>query len=309
MNKFLTSKQEKMSKVVMMAFGGGQDTTVEVGGFKKYIGVGVCNVVAVNPTKAQIEQIYGSAPEKDPEYIGKSPDDKDQIRIDFILKTVPEKNNGIEAISKVSFFVKKAIRNSATGKVQVVNKYGEFGWIEESMAKKGEIPENTPWYIGPYRPAMDGEENLTHFVKTYLGIPTRAWKDANGKEHFVEDLATAEAQLEDIQKYFTGNVKELVDLIALQKDNTIKADFGIKSTDDGKEYQDIYTRKFIRGNARNNSTLDADITKAQAAGAYPKTVFSSAPLKEYTVEATAFANTSGTAPTPASLDEWFVSSN
>lgn len=305
MKSNLISKQVKMSKVVMMAWGSGQDTTVEVGGYKKYIGIGVCNVIAVNPTKTQIEQIYGSAPEKDPEYIGKDPEGKDQIRIDFILKTVPEKNNGIEAISKVSFFLKKAIRLSQTGKVQVINKYGETSWIEEAMAKKGEIPANTPWFVGPYRPCMDGEENLTAFLKTFLGIPTRAWKDANGVEHVIEDAAQAEAQLEDLQKYFSGNVKELVDLIGLQKDNLIKVAFGVKSTDDGKEYQDVFTRKFIRGNARNNSALDAEITKSQAAGAYPKTVFSSAPLKEYIVEATAFTNKTGEAPAPAVIEDWF----
>jgi len=294
-----------MSKVALMAFGSGQDTTVETGGFKKYIGVGVCNVVAVNPTKAQIEQIYGSAPEKDPEYLGKSPEGQDQIRIDIILKTVPEKNNGIEAISKVSFFLKKAIRLSSKGTIQVINKYGESTWIEESLAKKGELPETNKWFVGPYRPCMDGEDNLNQFMKTFLWIPTRSYTDANGKEHVVEDLATAEAQLEDIQKYFSGNVKELVDLIALKKDNTIKVAFGIKSTDDGKEYQDAYTRKFIRGNANNNSPIDADIVKSQAAGAYPKTVFSSAPLKEYTVEATAFTNTPGEAPTATPIEDWF----
>ena len=294
-----------MSKVAMMAWGSGQDTTVEQVGYKKYIGVGVCNVIAINPTKTQIEQIYGSAPDKDPEYIGKDPEGKDQIRIDCILKTVPEKNNGIEAISKVSFFLKKALRISSTGKIQVVNKYGEFAYIEEALAKKGELPDNMQWYLAPYRPAMDGEENLTHFLKTFLGIQTRSWKDANGKEHQVEDLATAEAQLEDIQKYFSGNVKELVDLLALQKDNTIKVVFGVKSTDDGKEYQDVFTRKFLRGNARNNSALDSEITKSQAAGAYPKTVFSSAPLQEYTVAATVFSNTPTTPPAPANVEDWF----
>lgn len=305
MKSNLTSKQVKMSKVALMAFGGGQDTTVEQGGFKKYIGVGVCNVVAVNPTKQQIEQIYGSAPEKDPEYIGKDPDGKDQIRIDFILKTVPDKNNGIEAVSKVSFFLKKAIRLSSKGTVQVINKYGESTWIPEEMAKKGEIPIDNKWFVGPYRPCMDGEEPLNQFMKTFLWIPTRSFTDKNGKEHVIEDLAQAEAQLEQIQNYFSGNVKELVDLIALKKDNTIKVAFGVKSTDDGKEYQDAFTRKFIRGNANSNSPIDAEITKSQAAGAYPKTVFSSGPLKEYVVEATAFTNAPTAAPAPASLEDYF----
>lgn len=291
-------------KVAFMAFGSGSNTNVDPVGFKKYVGTGVCRILAINPTKKELEDIYKTSIDKEPEYTSKDQDGKSQVRIDFILQTVPEKNNGIDTITKLSFFLKKIIRyNTDKTKVQVINKYGETAWPLEEDAKKGVIPANTPWYIGPYRPAYEGEEQLTGFIKTFLGIPARAFRDANGVEHVHENPSLCEAQLEDIANYFSGNFKELKTIIGMQKDNTIKVKFGVKNID-GKEYQDLFNRSFARGNSKNTAKLESDVDTTKANGGYPNTLFSAGPLVEYTVTETSFTNTPSEQP-KADIKDFF----
>lgn len=294
-------------KQVMMAFAKGKTVTGEGdGSFKRYTGVGVCSVVAVNPTKAELEQIYNTPIEKDPEYLSKSEDGVAKVRIDFIIKTVPEKNDGIELIHKVSFFLSNAGKyNKDKAKIEVINKYGETTWVPVEMAKKGELPENMKWYPAPYRPAYVGERDLNAFLKVFLAIPARSWRDSRtGEVHTVEDLTTAEASLEEIKKYFTGNVKELRDIVAMQPDNKIKVAFGIKTTEEGKEYQDVFNRLVLRSGARDNSRLAKAIKEAQDSGAYSSTVFTTGKLEEYAIEATHFEDNSD-APEAATKGDGF----
>jgi len=293
-----------MSKTVLMAFAKGLESSEGVD-FKRYIGLGVCNVIAINPTKEELETLYKTTLDKDPEYTSKDDNGIPQVRLDFIVKTIPEKNDGIEFTSKVTFFLRNSPRfNKDSTKIQVINKYGETTWIPVDMAKKGEIPANMSWYLGPYRPAFSGEEDLNSFLKVYLNIPTRSWKDPNsGEVHNIEDPTTAEAQLENIKDYFSGNVKELRDVISLQKENKIKIPFGIKTTEDNKEYQTAFTKMFLRSGSKNSSRLDAAIKDAQDNGAYTNCIFSTQSLKEYVVNPTEFKNSGE--PQNSSSTDWF----
>ena len=113
---------------MFMAFAKGKES-VEAAPVKRYIGVAPVTVLAVNPTKAELEKIYGITLENTPEYLstvevnGKK---VKQVRLDFIVKTVAEKCNEIDFISKVSFFINDSVRyNKDNTKIQVINKYGE----------------------------------------------------------------------------------------------------------------------------------------------------------------------------------------
>lgn len=269
-----------------MAFATGSESTEGVV-FPKFIGVGSFNVVGINPSKTEMEAIYGTTFDKDPEYVSKDDNGVAQVRIDFILKSIPEKNDGIELITKASFFLKKMPFISKTDKVQVINVYGATTWIDVAVAKTGVVPEHLHWYEGPYRPAFIGEEDLTNFLKTYLGVPNKSYKDQKtGEIVTIKNPSDAEARLENIDKYFAGNVKELADIIAFQPNNKIKAAVGVKTTDDNKQYQALYIKKFLKNGVTDYSKLDAEIKATQANGGYKNTEFSVEPLHAYALEAT-----------------------
>lgn len=279
-----------------MAFAAGSESNEGVQ-FAKYIGVGSFNVVGINPTKAQLEALYDGATFKDePVYESKDDAGVSQIRIDIYLKSVAEKNDGIEFITKASFFLKKAPFISKSNKIQVINVYGATTWIDVEVAKTGVVPQNLSWYEGPYRPAYIGEEDLTNFLKTYLGIPNKSYRNQAGEVITIKNPADAEARLDNIDKYFTGNVKELADIIAFQPSNKIKASIGIKTTDDNKQYQVVYTKKFLKNGVTDYSKLDAEIKATQEAGGYKNTEFSAEPLHEYSVVATALSAAAGNTP-------------
>lgn len=281
---------------IFMAFAGGKEST-EGSVVKRYIGVAPVFVVAVNPTKEELGVIYEADIEKDPEYVGETEIGSEgnktkvpQVRLDFILHTDAEKSNGIDIKTKVSFFIANSVRyNRDSTKVQVINKYGKTTWLTIEDAKAGRIPENLNWFeAADFRPAYIGEEELTGFIKAYLNIPNKSYKKASGEVIELENKADAEARLDCIASYFKGDYKELQNILKLQPNNKVKCMFGVRNTDDNKQYQAIYTQKFLKNNITNYSNLDKDLQERKANGSYPNTEFSTCPLKEYVIEETNF---------------------
>jgi len=292
---------------VFMAFGKANES-VEGTPFKKYIGIAPVFVLAVNPTKVELEKLYNTTLEKDLEYIGISKQGDVEMpyaKVDFIVKTDPEKSNGIELATKVTFFLNKEWKyNKDKTKIQVINKYGESTWLSIEDAKNKTIPENLSWFDGEdFRPAYVGEEELTGFLKAYLNIPQKSYRDKKGVIHTLPNPSDAEARLENVENYFKGDFKELQGIPALMPNNKVKVMFGIKTTDDNKQYQAVYTKKFLKNVITDYSKIDEEMMKGKEAGANPTTEFLACDLKEYGVEATTF-----TAPGTATETEakgWF----
>lgn len=292
MNKNKTNK-------LFMAFATGKESTEGVA-VKRYIGVAPVYVLAVNPNKAELEKLYDTELENAPEYVGEAEIGQEgnkkkvpQVRLDFIVQTDPEKCNGIEMKTKVSFFIKKEWRyNRDETKVQVINKYGETTWLPIENAKNGTVPENLSWFeAADFRPAFIGEEELTAFIKAYLNIPNKSYRKKDGTVVELKDKSEAEARLDKIADYFKGDFSELRNVIALQPKNKVKCMFGVRTTDENKQYQAVYTQKFLKNNVTDYSKLDEELQERKANGAYPDTEFSICDLKEYSVEATEFATT------------------
>lgn len=291
-----------MNKInfAFMAFANGKEST-EGASIKRYIGVAPVYVLAVNPTKAELEQIYDTTLENDPEYISEIEVGQEgnrhkvpQVRIDFIVQTDSNRCNGIDMKTKISFFLSREARfNRDNTKIQVINKYGETTWIpKENLATKT-IPETLSWFEpADFRPAYIGEEDLTGFIKAYLNIPNKSYKDKSGRVVDIKDKTEAEARLDNIEAYFKGDFSELREAIALQPKNKVKVLFGVKATDDSKQYQAVYTQKFLKNNITDYSGLDVDMQTRKANGAYPSTEFEVCDLKEYSVESTDFTSTS-----------------
>ena len=282
---------------LFMAFATGKEST-ESNGVKRYIGVAPVFVLAVNPSKAELEKLYDTELENAPEYVGETELGQEgskykvpQVRLDFIVQTDPEKSNGIDMKTKVSFFLAKEVRYNRDGsKVQVINKYGETTWLPIEDAKAGRVPESLSWFEpADFRPAFIGEEELTGFIKAYLNIPNKSYRKKNGEVVELKDKSEAEARLDKIQDYFKGDFSELRNVIALQPKNKVKCMFGVRTTDDNKQYQAVYTQKFLKNNITDYSKLDEELQERKTAGAYPTTEFSVCDLKEYTVESTDFS--------------------
>lgn len=283
------------TNVTFMAFAAGKQST-EGTSVKRYIGVAPVKILAINPSKQELEKLYNTELEKDPEYVsitevGEDKHKVETVRIDFIVNTVPEKCDNIDFMSKVSFFIRNEYRyNRDKTKVQVIDKYGRTAWVTIEQAKKREIPmySNGPANLdADYRPVFVGEEDLTNFLKEYLNIPN-VMKYVNNKWVMNTNTSDSEARLESIKNYFKGDFTELRNAVALQPDNKIKVLFGVKTTDDNRQFQAVFTQMFLRNNVTNYSRLDKELNERKQAGAYPTTEFQVCELKEYTVEATDF---------------------
>ena len=304
-----------------MAFGKAQ-VSKEATEIKRYTGVGSVFIVGVNPNKTELEKLYDRELDKDPEYLTEK-DGVTSARIDFIIKTDPTAkcSNGIELLTKFSMFIRNEYRfNKDKTKVQVIDKYGRTAWVTKEQAKNHEIPvyKNGPANIDKdYRPAYVGEEDITNFLKLFLGISNvEKWvkNEATGRREvvgLVDNPQDCECRLENIEDYFKGKFNEIKGAINLMPNNKIKVLFGVRTTDEGKQYQDVYTRKFLSNTVSVYDKLAEDVQNNKDNGAYPNTEFVVADLQEYTVQATNFNNTNnnnGDMPfdeeTSASTD-WF----
>ena len=288
-----------------MAFSKGAVST-EGNTVKRYVGVAPVFVLGVNPNKEELEKLYNTQLENTPEYLSEVEVGEDKhkvpnVRIDFIVKTDAEKCGGIEFTTKVAFFIRKEYRyNKDHTKVQVIDKYGRTAWVTVEQAKAHEIPvyKNGPANIDKgYRPAYQGEEELTNFIKAYLNIPN-VMKYVNNTWVMVDKPEDCEARLESIDEYFKSNFKELRDVIALQPNNKVKVLFGVRTTDDNKQYQAVYNQMFLKNNITDYSKLDENLQERKDAGAYPTTEFTVGDLKEYDVESTDLSNSGAAGDTP-----------
>lgn len=290
-----------MKSYAMMAFGKAQESK-EAAEIKRYTGVGSIFVVGVNPSKSELEKLYDRELDKDPEYITEK-DGVISARIDFIIKTdsAAKCNNGIELTTKLPVFISKEYRfNKDKTKVQVIDKYGRTAWVTKEQAKNHEIPvygNGKPANIDKdYRPAYVGEEIVTNFLKLFLGIPNvEKWakNEETGRREvvgLVDNPQDCECRLEHIEDYFKGKFNEIRDAVNLMPNNKIKVLFGVRTTDDGKQYQDVYTRKFLSNAVSVYDKLAEDVQNNKDNGAYPNTEFVIADLQEYTVQATNFNN-------------------
>ena len=291
---------------LFMAFSAGKEST-EGGEFKRYIGVAPVRVLAVNPTKSEQEKLYNTTLDKDPEYVGNvnvNGKDVQNVRISFVVKTDEEKC-GIDMTTNVTFFLQNAPRmGSQSGKYQIIDKYGRTAWATEEDIKAKQIPvysNGKPANIdADYRQAYVGEEELTNFIKNYLNIPN-VQKYVDGEWKLVDNPSECEARLDKIADYFKGNFAELKSIISLQPNNKIKVMFGVRTSEDGKEYQAVYTRMTLKNGISDYSRLDKDLQEAKQNGAYSTTEFSVCPIKEYKIEATPVDDL----PTAPAANPWF----
>lgn len=311
-------KNSKDFGVLMMAIARGKEST---GGssYKRYIGVAPCYVRSVNPTKEEMEKFFNTTLDNAPEYIGEQEVDVDgakvkypTARVTFLVHPDPEKVGVDTGLISVSLFLRKQFRfNKDKSKVQVIDKYGRTAWASADEVKNHQIPmyTNGPANLDKdFRPAYVGEEDLTNFIIAYLNIPgVMRYNKTEKKWYMVDNPQDSECRLDHIEDYFKGDFSELKELLSYQPKNKLKVLFGVRSGDDGKQFQATYNQMFLKNSNNDYSKLEEDVKNRKEAGAYSTTEFLIGDFREYTVTETNFtSNTSNNMPfaTPDNNNPW-----
>lgn len=253
-----------------MAFGKGKDTSNDTREFKRYVGVASVKVVAINPTMEEWNTIMGTNSQKELEYVSTTPDGVKQAKITLLLQTNPKKTaENIDTIIPVTFWFRKLpVQGSQSGKYQIIDKYGRTAWATKEEIETKKIPQysNGPANIDiDYRPIVQGEEVFTNFLKAHLNIPAISYL----KQGIVvnnPNPSECEARLNDIKKIFEGDFSEIKNILAYQPNNYSKMLFGVKTTEDGKEYQDVFMQCFLSGTNNNNTRFATELAKFIAGG-------------------------------------------
>lgn len=286
------------------------------GDFKRYIGVAPCFIKGLNPNKAELEKIYGNTLDSEPNYVGETEVLENgikvkypNVRINFLALPDPEETGVDLSPIGVSFFLQKRYRyNRDQTKVQVIDRYGRTAWVTIEQARNHEIPmySNGPANLDKdYRPAYVGEEELTDFLITYLNIPSvMRYNKPEGKWYMVDHPEDSECRLDHIEDYFKGDFSELKSAIALQPANRVKILFGIRTDNEGRQYQAAFTQMFMKPNVTDYSKLDALVQERKNAGAYATTEFEATDFHEYVVKSSELTDSKSSDPFSSAPSPW-----
>ena len=290
--------------------------------FKKYVGVGSFRVLGVNPNKAELEEFYGRTMDNEPEYLKDKQDANDnnkpykQLRVSFMIQAdkeyedgKPIKDNAVltdPLKTTVNFFIdSRYFYNRDKTKVQVIDKYGRTAWVTIEQCKNHQIPvySNGPAKLdADYRPCYRGEAELTSFILNYLNVtPIDTYNSNTGQWMTNPHPEDCEGRLDKIKDYFTGNVSELKEFCTYMPTNRVKLLMGVRTDDQGKQFNTVYTRMTLRNGAKSYTRLKDDIDGNQSS---QDTVWSNDPigviseLQEYkeNVKETDLSNTSSADP-------------
>jgi hypothetical protein len=238
------------------------------GNFSKYVGIFNANVVAVNPTKEELGKLLDTTIEKDLDYTGVNEESgAKKLTLSFWLKEDLTGN-----LFNVRFGLEDTIVKSKTDKFQFINNIGTTSYAESE--------ENVPSFLTEngreIRKARKGEELLYNFLRKWLS-------NLN-----YEDSST-ELML-DWKKLISGKTTEIKDAINDFKDQQICALATVRTTEEGKEYQAVYSYDFLPSFAldcftgkknKNYKSVDRFIQKVSDREYGCKDYYELKPMMEY----------------------------
>ena len=281
-----------MNSNIFMAFAKGGEST-EGTAIKRYTGVAPVKILSINPNKAELEKLFDTTLENEPEYIGEIESNGTKVpsaRVTFVVQPIVDFE--VKPISVTLFLRKEYKFNKDKTKIRVIDEFGNVGWAtkEECQAHTQLMSKtNKPLKISTnYRPVYTGEAELTDFIKAYLFNIPEAFEYVNETWVLKKDAELSIARFENIDKLFTGDFSEVKEAISYQPENKVKVLFGVRKTDEGKLYQSFYKEMFLKNNVKDYSKLSKDVQERKNAGAYPNTEFEITDFKEYTVTPTNF---------------------
>lgn len=236
--------------------------------YSKYVGLFNANVVAVNPTKDQLSKLLGATIEKDLEYTGVNSDTgAKKLTLSFWLKEETTSN-----LFNVRFNLEDTIVVSKTGKTQFINTIGTTSYADNINQVPTFLTDNGR----TVRPAKKGEELMYKFLRNWL----------NNLNYNDE---STELSL-DWKKLISGKTAEITDAIDSFSEQMICSMATVRTADDGKEYQGVYSYEFLPAYALNcfngkanksYKAVDKFIQKVQDPEYGCKDYYELKPLKEY----------------------------
>lgn len=198
----------------------------------KQVGLVECNVISINPTLKEWEDVLGLPLKEEQEefdYTGMSKEGNAYTRVDVWLK-----RKDSDQLFKAVFFLEDKVRqNKDETKTQYINNIGNCSWAESEEGLK-------PWFTKrEYREAFNGEEDFYNFLRTWLG----------GLDYRDEDT---ELQL-DWKDLMNGDLSDIREQIGGQYTTTFVSLATVvtktKENEEGEEeiveYQGIYNRQFL----------------------------------------------------------------
>jgi hypothetical protein len=250
-------------------------------------------VKGVQPTKKELDEFFGFESQAEPEYV-KDGENGKEAHITFLLQADPSIHKGIDLKARAMFTLRQAPDyNRDETKVRVIDQYGNYTWVNVEDAKAGKailLANGNPAKIDTkYRMACVGECDLVAFLKKYLCVGD-AFNYVNGVWIKKENADECVFGLEHIKDYFKGDFSELKEALALQPNNKVKLLYGVRTNDEGKQYQVVCTRGelilYNGANANALTRLEKDLANARQNGAYQNTDYRVCELQEWTVEPT-----------------------
>ena len=273
--------------------GFGKSNENKEGGSRKFFtGVENFRVMAVNPSKEALEEMFGRELSYEPEYLGtQTIKDGDgerevpQLRLDFYLNNMDE-NNPIT--TKASYYIMNSHHKSQTGKFKVINDFGKSTWLTEEDIKSSSVPQNMSWYnTSGMKVAKRGEEEVIDFIANLLNLPYDLTK--------VSDPTDAHAKFDksNWDDMFKGNFTYIQGVVSGTK-NKVGVNLGVKIADDQSLRQVIFNkrtlRQYVLSSTKSNKYLylGKAIDEAKANGAYGTTDFGPEDycLREYSITPT-----------------------
>ena len=274
----------KKTKSLFMAIKAGNRSTENI--IKRYVGISPVTVIALNPNKEEKAKITGREIEDEPVYIGTDRDGKPQVKFHFYVKTDPEWGNNIDLTGLVAITCSKSICcKSDKSKIKVIDDYGETTWVTKEQFQNKENPGTNKRLVMPYRPCHIGEEELINFIKCWLNVKDSTEYNRDTKEWKpIEKLDDCKLVI-DWDTLMKGKLDEIQNYVQQYSDYPVKVCFGIRN-DDGKTYQCIFSKKFLKNSQKKYSYFEKDMQNSKR----DTELFSILPLHEHVVEATQFVN-------------------
>lgn len=213
--------------------------------YSKKVGFDEFEIIAINPTKEELEEILNISDMKEPVYLttGQDKGGNDIARTTVVI-WMKGKNSSI--VTPERYMITKAPRVNKDGTLtQYINDIGDTAWAKDEATLRANAGDMTlketarnfykQFTARSFRVAYNGEDKLFNFLQKWTNIDTR-------------DMGT-EITL-NIDKLFKGNFGEIQDLLDSEyKDNTVCTQATVRvvpSTDPNaapgsfKEYQSLY---------------------------------------------------------------------
>ena len=185
---------------------------------KLYTGVAKVRVVAVNPDMAKMQEMGMKNVKEEPQYVSQAQEGHNKVRLDFYLQS-----DAPAIKAKVSFWLENIETITKAGdKKQYINHIAQATYATSEDALYDWFDKTD------VRVAKRGEADLHDFLRAWANVKT-------GEECKI-----------DVNPFFEGDFSELQSLVDMLSINEIQVLLGVRVSDNGNTYQDVYNRHFER---------------------------------------------------------------